>query len=312
MKTIFSLFFLLIILPVSAQKKEIVYRDDKDKTQNFYLALLPEKTPKGLLVILPGFGTATPSEILSETKIPDVACQNGYIVVIPVLLDYKLIDKKNIFQERLESLIPDLLKKYKIQPGKFILGGHSIGGTQALFYTEKAIQETDKKIIKPSLVFGVDPPLDFKRLYNSMQRSMDIDPVQAKGGEAEMFTERMRKLYDGSPKDRPQAYARASAFSHDEKDGGNAKYLKTTPLRLYCDPDLNWYIHNRNTPVAYLNLSDLTACIVQLKILGNTKAELITCLGKGFHPDGTRHPHAFSMVDANELVQWINKELYAE
>jgi hypothetical protein len=60
-----------------------------------------------------------------------------------------------------------------------------------------------------------------------------------------------------------------SAFYRDAPDGGNAKLLKSIPVRLYCDPDINWYIENRRTPIEHTNLADLTACIVQLKLLGN-------------------------------------------
>jgi hypothetical protein len=60
----------------------------------------------------------------------------------------------------------------------------------------------------------------------------------------------------------------------------------------------------------FMNMADLSGCISQLKILGNNNAEFINCLGKGFKPDGTRHPHFFSMLDADEFVQWANKMLY--
>ena len=58
------------------------------------------------------------------------------------------------------------------------------------------------------------------------------------------------------------------------------------------------------------NTADLSACIVQLRLLGNRDAEYISCLGKGYLPDGKRHPHAFSMLDADEFVAWADKMLY--
>lgn len=54
-------------------------------------------------------------------------------------------------------------------------------------------------------------------------------------------------------------------------------------------------------------MADLSALIVQLKLLGNKDAELITSLGKGYFADGRRHPHAFSQLDSDEFLEWVNK-----
>lgn len=291
------------------QKVDTVYVENNGVFEKHYLALLPEQASKGLLVILPGFGTM-PDEVLKETKLPQTACKAGYTVVIPLLLRYDTEDTAFIFQSRLEALIPELTEKYHIPKDKFIIGGHSLGGHQALFYAEKACMPANKTIIKPQLVFGVDPPLDLKRLFNGFMRSIRLDPEKAKGGEAEFITGRFRRIFGGSPDERPEAYAAASSYYRDAPEGGNARYLKNMPVRLYSDPDVQWYITERNTPMEWTNTADLSACIVQLRLLGNRDAEYISCLGKGYLPDGKRHPHAFSMLDADEFVAWADKMLY--
>ena len=54
-----------------------------------------------------------------------------------------------------------------------------------------------------------------------------------------------------------------------------------------------------------MNTIDLAAMINELNILGNTNAELIITYDKGYHPDGTRHPHSWSIVDNKDLVEWF-------
>ena len=54
-----------------------------------------------------------------------------------------------------------------------------------------------------------------------------------------------------------------------------------------------------------MNAVDLAALVNQLKILGSKKAELVTTIGKGFREDGSRHPHSWSIVDENELIEWF-------
>jgi pimeloyl-ACP methyl ester carboxylesterase len=300
---------LLLLLPsmLPAQKIDTVsLYIDADYTA-YYLALVPDSASKGLIVVLPGFATP-PDTVLTETRMPATACRAGYTVVIATLFNSFADDKENIFQKRLAKLVPSLMSRYKIPQGKFVIGGHSIGGLQAMYYAEMAYKP-GSSIVQPALVFGVDPPLDLKRLYNGYMRSIRLNPAKAKGGEAEFITRRFNRLYGGPPEKKPAAYEAASAFYRDAKDGGNLKYLKNTPVRMYCDPDINWHIQQRNNPLEWTNLADEVACIVQLNLLGNKNAALITNLGKGYFTDGTRHPHAFSILDADEFVQWLNKML---
>ncbi len=291
---------------LSGQEVERVFRT-QDSTQNFYLALSPKSSIKGLLVILPGFGGG-PSNVLQETDLPAKARMKGYLVVIPyltVLTTYS----DSISQNRLATLIPEVIKKYKVPNNNFIIGGHSIGGNGALLYAETAFRENDEKIIKPNLVFGVDPPLDMKRLWESLRFSKEINFSKTAVDEADYFIKRFETELRGTPFQQPEAYERISSYYRDAQDGGNAKFLTSIPVRLYCDPDINWYIENRRTPIEHTNLADLTACIVQLKLLGNDDAELITNIGKGYFPDGRRHPHAFSQLDSDEFLKWADKKL---
>ena len=107
----------------------------------------------------------------------------------------------------------------------------------------------------------------------------------------------------------PEKYKKYSSYYRDAEEGGNTQYLKSIPVRLYCDPDIHWLIENRSASYEHINAADLSACIVQLKVLGNDKAELITNIGKGFLPDGRRHPHAFSQLDSDEFLLWADKTL---
>jgi len=120
---------------------------------------------------------------------------------------------------------------------------------------------------------------------------------------------RFKIMYGGSPAEHPEKYEEVSSFYPEAKDGGNAKYLAAIPVRLYCDPDINWIIENRRGSYEIINAADLSGCISQLKLLGNKNAEFVNCLGKGFKPDGTRHPHYFSMLDPGEFIVWANKLL---
>jgi len=309
MRNIICLLLSSISFSVTAQKTEMVYRIKGDSTQNYYQALLPEGPSKGLLVVIGGFCN-TPGNVMKETQLPVTACNNGYTVVIPCLYNCDSINVNALAQQRLESLIPELVKKYNIPAGKFIIGGQSMGGHQALYYAEQAYKLNNKSIIKPDLVFGVDPPLNMKRLWHSFMYTKKINFSEVAVAEATDQLRRFALLYGGSPEKNPKKYEAASSFYPDAAEGGNAKYLKHVPVRLYCDPDISWIIEQRRGSAEYMNMADLSGCISQLKLLGNTGAEFVNCLGKGFKPDGSRHPHFFSMLDPGEFVSWANRMLY--
>ncbi|MDJ1471715.1 hypothetical protein [Xanthocytophaga flava] len=282
---------------------ETIYRTSKDTTQNYYLVLKPLVPVKGLLVILPGFGTI-PKEVLQETKLPEKAAKAGFVVVIPLLVDYFVVDTTNLFEKRLATLIPEVVKKYAIPINAFIIGGHSLGGHQALRYAEKAYESKLGVLIRPKSVFGVDPPLNMKRLWNSFAYNVRINFSKVSVEESKFMLQRFQVLYGGSPSQKPVVYESVSSYYPEAPDGGNICYLKDIPVRLYCDPDINWVIANRRGSYEYMNASDLSGCISQLKNLGNNKAEFINCLGKGYLPDGRRHPHAFSILDPDEFIEW--------
>ena len=50
----------------------------------------------------------------------------------------------------------------------------------------------------------------------------------------------------------------------------------------------------------------MTLMINELNRLGNQNAELITTQKKGYRkPDNKRHPHSWSIVDNDELINWL-------
>ena len=58
-----------------------------------------------------------------------------------------------------------------------------------------------------------------------------------------------------------------------------------------------------------INAADQAALVLQLRALGNTKAELIITSGKGFRPPGKRNPHSWTIVDEPDLADWVAKFL---
>jgi hypothetical protein len=305
------LIFLLSCHVVLAQKTiianesvERVFRNKFDSSSNFYLVLEPATNPVGLILVLPGYGSF-PRDVLEGSDLPSKARKQGYIVVIPYFGE-ETFYLDSVAQQNLKTLVPEILTKYHVPSKKFIIGGHSAGGNAALLYTAQAFQSSEESLVRPAAAFGIDPPLDMKRFRNTVSHEIEIDFRKNNVNGMKDFLKNFESHFGGPPSLQADNYKKYSAYFRDAENGGNAAYLKTLPIRLYCDPDVNWAIENLRVGYEHLNASDQSSCIAQLRLLGNANAELIVNLGKGYFGT-TRHPHAMSQLDSKEFLSWADR-----
>jgi hypothetical protein len=73
--------FLFLTWTGLAQKRQ-TYQYSDEVLVKYQLEIHPAQTPKGWVLLLPGFGE-TPESVLKESDIPVVAAQNGLLVIIP-------------------------------------------------------------------------------------------------------------------------------------------------------------------------------------------------------------------------------------
>ena len=109
----------------------------------------------------------------------------------------------------------------------------------------------------------------------------------------------MLRTLNGSPVERPDQYLKYSAFSADAPDGGNAKLLKSIPVRLYSEPDLGFVRNTYCDKLQYedINVFDLEKLSKFLVSIGNNQAEYIITTDKGFH--------SWNILDPIDCVNWI-------
>jgi hypothetical protein len=78
------------------------------------------------------------------------------------------------------------------------------------------------------------------------------------------------------------------------------------PLRLYSEPDIQWWLSQRRADLTSMNVTMCSAMINELNRLGNRHATLVVTQDKGYRkPTNQRHPHAWSIADSGELVEWL-------
>lgn len=287
------------------QKIEKVYLDKKDSTSNCYTAIYPEKIPyTGFLFLIPGLGQ-TAQDVLIQTDLPKLASQNGILTIIPTFTTGVLsfgID--SVSQQSFTTILAEVTNKYKLAETRLFVGGFSIGGSCAVKFAELANQENYRQ--KPTAVFAIDPPLDFERFYYSRKRDIRLT-VQGKPSEEAVFMiSKIEKEMKGNPETARTNFYKLSPYSFTDTNQTAIKNLIHTPIRIYTEPDIQWWMKERGGDLSGMNALDASAMINELTKLGNKNAVLLTTENKGYRkPDNRRHPHSWSIVDNEELIRWM-------
>lgn len=276
----------------SATELTDILLNDKSGKSYGYTAILPENgEAESYMLLIPGFGESA-SNVLESSCLPIEAAQRGIAVFIPMLQDgVESYSFSSESQGTLKNIVADIRNRFGLDEKEYCIGGFSMGGSAAIRYAELSAEN------RPMCVFAIDSPLDYERFRYSTERDVKV----YKKGIAEGDSIYIKLLDDITPivKDSPYLL---SDTSHQA-----ILPLRNIPVRYYIEPAEQWWLDNRQTDVLGLNIIDGTAFINDLRLIGNERAELIITSRKGYRNNGkTYHPHSWSIVDTNNLIEWIN------
>lgn len=288
---------------ITDPKIEKVFLEKTDTTNSCYTIIYPPKLPwKGYLFLVPGFGE-TAENVLQQTDLPKKLAQEGILTIIPTFQDGVLsFGVDSISQQTFDKILKDVNSKHKLIDQRFYVGGFSIGGSCAIKYAENST-------IRPTAVFAIDPPLDFERFYNSAKRDIRLSKDNQANQENIYMIDRLEKETGGNPTTNLTEYYNLSPYSFSDTSQAAIRKLKNMPLRIYTEPDVDWWLAERNADLTNMNATECSAMINELNRLGNENAELITTKNKGYRkPNNKRHPHSWSIVENDELIDWLLKQ----
>ena len=303
MKQITSLLAgLLSILTMKAQQVEKIYLDIADSTRNCYVSVIPESRPcVGILFLIGGFGEDG-NDVMTQTQLPVHAAEQGILTVIPTFQDGSNsfgFDRNS--QDTFQKIVDDAMARYHLHNCRYYVGGFSMGGCAAVKYAEEAVQ-------KPAAVFAIDSPIDIERFYNATKREAAL--LGKNDGTSDsiygFLLSAIERIMGGTPQTVQENYHKHSPYSLSDSAKTAIRPLISVPVRVYIEPDIEWWLNERQTDAYGLNIIDCSAFINDLRHLGNKQAVLITTHGKGFRlPTMQPHPHSWSIVDDRDLIAWL-------
>lgn len=285
--------------------------DDLRTTNNCYKLYEPRQKPRGLVVLLPGYGDTV--DFFDDVRLPELMRGRGYLVATFSMAGY--VTWENDIGA-LHTVLTRIIEQHPIPSQSLAIVGFSAGGTGAIRYAEYCIEKQCARELRPAAAVSVDGPLDFERWHRCAVRKADRQPDNPSGA---MIVKVLAGALGGSPGERRETYVKAAPLTVTERYGGNARLLKDTAVRAYTEPDIVWTINQWSNDYYCTNAIDQAALVQELRYLGNGEAELILTSGKGYRRERNeqtgkyarteRSPHSWTIVDERELADWIERHI---
>ncbi len=291
-KLILILFPFFICFISFAQLPPKIENDQLFGKACYYFKQMPKSVKiNAILVLIPGYGEH-PYAVSTQTTILKEAEKNGIAVMMVNLTpnnESLPIDDNSI--SKLGKMIKHFFEQEKIpQNTKLNIGGFSIGGTTALqFYTKRNNEFNIAKI------FAIDPPLDMIRLRKSLTK-----------GREQSVVAKLDSI--NTNKQLPENGLKKLSVYHPDFITASYPDYKQTALRVYCEPDILWWIKNRNMDLSDMNVTDCAGYINKLLQKNpDQKVELILTKDKGIRNGNQVHPHSWSIAEPVDLISWLLK-----
>ena len=266
-----------------------------------YTLLCPKNDVQGLIVTFhSGRDTSHPG--FEQRLAFDALKQNVATLYVTTGHRFDFLFDSSRF-ELLDGYISQVILAYNIPQDAIMYTGMSLAGTRAIkmaLWNYHGYGE-----VRPAAMALCDPPLDFIRFWRAQHHSKTNETHPTSVSEATWTNYLLETNLGGTPDEAFEAYVAYSPYVKLNEIDPKIKVLGDVPIRIYTEPDLDWWMENRNRDAYGINSLDASALVGDLRLIGNEKAYHITTQNKGYHPDGRRHPHSWSIVDNEELVEWF-------
>lgn len=302
MKVNFTLLSLIVILTLISCKEKF-NKNNKLKSKIIQTAdytLVKAENQKGLLILFPCF-PCDADNTFSEFKIKEISIKNSISVLAMNLNKTLFLDK---FQkQKLSEKLSNIISKNNLLVENVFIGGFSSGGNVSLLISNYLI--TTKSLIKPKGVFIVDSPIDLLGLHKTSTKNLKRNFSEVSIQESKWIIKLLENEF-GNPRDGISNYEENSPYTFESENINNLEDLKNLKIRLYTEPDLEWWNKERRNNIDDLNAYYIQKLSKKLALeFGGDNIKLINTKNRGYRANGERHPHSWSIVDEKDLINWI-------
>lgn len=283
----------------SKENKEV--HSVKQVSTDSYELSIPAKQ-EALLILFPCF-PCDAANTKAEFLIDEIALKNNVAVLyMNFNLHLWLSENEKI---DLERILISAIEQNNINNNNTFIGGFSGGGNVSLLLSNYL--KSKESTIQPKGVFIVDSPIDLLGLYENAQKNIEKNFSEVAVQEANWIVE----LFDtelGIGDSSLSHYENKSPYISKSHTLKNVSHLKDVKIRLYSEPDTLWWKTNRLAEYEDMNAYYIEQLAIELgELYGKKHINYIKTENKGYRKNGERHPHSWSIVDPEDLIEWILK-----
>ena len=292
----------LLLLTINLGIAQVNPSENNPISTESYNLYKPNKT-EAVLILFGGF-PENGKMIETEFPITDMALEEEVAVV------YMNFNRKLRLEESQKADLANDLKvlfeKNNLPRKKIVIGGLSSGGSIAILIGNY-LKENSNLNLEPTGVFVVDSPVDLAALYRITEDNIERNFSEASVGES-TFINNYFKSELGNPNEEIKSYEDFSVFTHETKNYQNIENLKNTKLRFYSEPDKKWWRKNMGVEYEQMNAFHIERLSKFLKDQDFKDVEYLATENKGYRSNGERNPHSWSIVNKEDLLEWILEE----
>ncbi len=241
------------------------------------------------------------ADIKREFDIVELAIKNDIAVV---LMNY---NQKLWLEEgeksQLAKFFVNIMVEHDMPQDNVYIGGFSSGGVISLLICDYLIG-AESYGLEPKGVFIVDSPIDLAALYRSSVKNVERNFSPTSVQESTWLLETLGEQF-GDPAEHIERYDEASIYTDETDHTYNLRHLMNTKIRLYTEPDTLWWREHRMVDPDQTNAYYIEKLYESLIAKGYNQVDYIPTKNKGYRANGERHPHSWSIVDQNELIEWM-------
>ncbi len=271
----------------------------KEKTYQLYKA----KNQKATLILFPGYTGGGAENTKKEFKILDKAAKNNISVLLMDFDEHVFLSQKE--KKALKTDLEAIFKANDLHETNIFIGGFSSGGNVTLLLSDYLVQSKSNLI--PKGIFVVDSPVDLLKIYEISQKNVLNSKRQESVEESKWIVANFDKDF-GNPEYDNSKYQQNAPFTAKKNNIDNLLNLKNIKIRLYSEPDLDWWKDKNGNDYEDLNAYSLSKLAETLKTYQFKNVEVINTKNKGIRANGERHPHSWSIVDVDNLIVWMRKK----
>ncbi|MDP4665923.1 MAG: hypothetical protein NWR73_05025 [Flavobacteriales bacterium] len=266
---------------------------------NDYEIVVPAKQD-ALLVLFPCL-PCNAENTKTEFNILDIALANNVAVLLMNYNQHLWMSETE--KAELEKILVDAVSKHGVNTSNTYIGGFSGGGNVSLLLTDYL--KSMGSSIQPKGVFIADSPIDLFGLYENAKKTIQKSVSETAVEEANWIVETFDAEF-GVGDTALASYSKLSPYLSKTKAMENLSHLNGLKIRLYSEPDTLWWKENRQ-----VDYEDMNACFIEkmaislTELYGNDHLEYIKTTNKGYRANGDRHPHSWSIIDSQDLVNWM-------